>query len=875
MKESCFAAAILAAMTAVAGVARAQPEPAFSGPMSPAGTAKDSEPSPLPAPTGPYAVGRTSFDWTDKSRADAGNPSGHREIVVWIWYPASPKPGAEPAEWMPGKWGDFFWSDFVKTYPDAANGDKDYSIHRISTHAYPNAPVRSAPQPFPVLLFGPGGGDVPLKYASLIEDLASHGYVVVGLVPTYYSGFTELSGGRVPENRDPAQVAQGDYKALQQAMGAMSAVRVGDMVFSLNQLETLNAAQNSLFGRRLDLKRVGAFGHSFGGSTAVQIAKDDARVRAAIDIDGTLFGDAATAGPAKPLLIFNSDHAKMMGSTADPKPTGSMFAAALKNATPGYEIALADTAHYFSSDMGMMPFIPQSVRAAAKNPPPIPKPVGGHVKLGSPLRLLGSINPARALGITQAYVEAFFGQYLKGEKSALLNGPSPEYPEVSFEPGTPANLDPTKPKLPPSAPTSSAGTSDTIPVTVDAQTRKEVVEALATALADGYAHADLGRKMAQAVRAKLKAGVYNKIDLADELAHALTTDIRAIVDDKHLRVSSRPPMMMRATPGMSSMMRAMNEGIPRVEILEGNIGYMEVNGMDPLEAAKDTIAAAFAFLHNTDALIIDARANGGGDPLTVAYYMSYLSEGAPYAVNRIHYREGDRVEEIKTTDLGARSYGARKPVFFLTSRRTFSGGEEFAYDLQAFKRATIVGETTGGGANPGDVKQLGHGFSMLLPNGYVANPVTGSNWEGVGVKPDIEIPAEQALTKAKLLAVHQLQGNATDTRQQATLEELALELSEQTDGGSDDARLSWVQLAGQYGGMGPVSGPTVTERNGELYIALNTPNTPEVRLIPLGGNRYRLAGYPDDFTAFFSATNDGKVQLLASTGRGTALMQKQ
>ena len=276
-------------------------------------SAKDSGPSPLPAPTGPYAVGRTSFDWMDKSRADSDNPGGHREIVVWVWYPASPKPGAAPAEWMPGKWGDFFWSDFVKTYPDAANGDKDYSIHTISTHAYPNAPVKSVTKPFPVLLFGPGMGDVPLKYASLIEDLASHGYVVVGLVPTYYSGFTELSGGRVPENRDPGQAAQGDYKALQHAMGTVSTLWVGDMAFILDQLETLNAVHNGLFGGRLDLKRVGAFGHSFGGSTAVQIAKDDARVRAAIDIDGTLFGDAATAGPAKPLLVFKSDHAKMMG----------------------------------------------------------------------------------------------------------------------------------------------------------------------------------------------------------------------------------------------------------------------------------------------------------------------------------------------------------------------------------------------------------------------------------------------------------------------------------------------------------------------------------------------------------------------------------
>jgi retinol-binding protein 3 len=133
-------------------------------------------------------------------------------------------------------------------------------------------------------------------------------------------------------------------------------------------------------------------------------------------------------------------------------------------------------------------------------------------------------------------------------------------------------------------------------------------------------------------------------------------------------------------------MRKLNGAIPKVEILDGNVGYTRVNGVPPVETARSAVAAAFAFLHNTDALIIDNRGNGGGDPNTVAVYVTYLSEGKPYIVNTFHWRAGDRVEEFKTTDLGELAYGAHKPVFVLASPATFSGGEELTYDLQVLKR---------------------------------------------------------------------------------------------------------------------------------------------------------------------------------------------
>nr|AFB69918.1 interphotoreceptor retinoid-binding protein [uncultured bacterium] len=157
-------------------------------------------------------------------------------------------------------------------------------------------------------------------------------------------------------------------------------------------------------------------------------------------------------------------------------------------------------------------------------------------------------------------------------------------------------------------------------------------------------------------------------------------------------------------PNAAPEIDKLNGAIRRAQILPGNIGYLEINGVPPF--ASKAIDAAFAFLKNTDALILDLRGNGGGAPETVAYYMSYLSEGEPYMVLRVQTRHRG-TSETHTTNLGDRSYGTRRPVYVLTSYMTFSGGEELAYDIQGFKRGLVVGETTGGGANPGSPQAIG------------------------------------------------------------------------------------------------------------------------------------------------------------------------
>jgi len=354
--------------------------------------------SPLPAPAGPYEVGRTEFDWVDTSRPDPDSPGGHREIVVWLWYPASPKHGAEAAEWMPGKWGELLLPDYLAKQrrsetmlSEVEAGLKEYPISTIRTHAYSGAPILHGKKKFPVLLFEPGFGMLPFFYTTLIEDLASHGYIVAGTIPTYYTHYNVFSNGRVADT----------FKSTH--ANASLPFWTGDMILTLNQLEKLNSDTESQFHERLDFMRVGAFGHSFGGAASVQVAKDDPRVRAALDFDGTLVGDVVESGLLKPFLMFDHPHPGESNYHRD--------AVVFRDAKPAFRLTLAGSEHGFSQDWGLLPFIPTSAKKAA----------------------LGTIDPARALTITKAYVEAFFGEYLESKKSPLLTGPSPEYPEITFE----------------------------------------------------------------------------------------------------------------------------------------------------------------------------------------------------------------------------------------------------------------------------------------------------------------------------------------------------------------------------------------------------------------------------------------------------------
>jgi hypothetical protein len=321
-------------------------------------------------------------------------------------------------------------------------------------------------------------------------------------------------------------------------------------------------------------------------------------------------------------------------------------------------------------------------------------------------------------------------------------------------------------------------------MTVDAAARKEVIESLIQGLNERYVFADTAAKMEQAVRARVAKGEYDQITSARKFAEKLTADVQEVSRDKHLRVrySAQPIPERPAGPREPTAeereqyrrdMARMNYGFQKIERLPGNIGYVEFrNFLDP-EGGAETVASVFNFLANTDAIIFDLRKNGGGDPAMVALICSYLFGAEPVHLNSLHWRngKGEKVEEFWTRKEVAGKRYAGKDVYVLTSNRTFSGAEEFTYNLKNLKRATIIGETTGGGANPGSSRRLAKHFGAFIPTGRAVSPITKTNWEGTGVEPDVKVPADQALTTARLMALKKAVERTTDDELKGALQQ--------------------------------------------------------------------------------------------------------
>lgn len=241
-----------------------------------------------------------------------------------------------------------------------------------------------------------------------------------------------------------------------------------------------------------------------------------------------------------------------------------------------------------------------------------------------------------------------------------------------------------------------------LPVLLEAEPMtRAIARAAAEEVEENYVFPEVGRDIAARVRAKLEAGGYDALPGGDELA--------------------------------------------RAEILPGGVGYVDFRHFPPRAVAEEALQTAMTRVAGARALIIDLRRHRGGAPDSVAFVCSHLFGTERVHLNSLHYRGTGRAQEYHTDPtLPGPRFGPDKPVFLLTSSRTFSAGEEFAYNLQTRQRALLVGETTGGGANPGRSHPLPGGFSVFVSNGRAINPVTGTNWEGVGVKPEIPTPAAEA-----------------------------------------------------------------------------------------------------------------------------------
>lgn len=305
------------------------------------------------------------------------------------------------------------------------------------------------------------------------------------------------------------------------------------------------------------------------------------------------------------------------------------------------------------------------------------------------------------------------------------------------------------------------------------------MNALADQLIANYVFPDVADTMAKAMRKKLKDGGYDSVKYADGFSTVLNSEMKMTSHDLHLRVEySSDTLPIRAHDNIPTaeeeattlkLLKASNFGVGTVEKLPGNIGYFQFNEFAPAKYAKKTVSAAMTRLADSAALIIDLRQNNGGEPETVALLSSYLFSKRIH-IDDLYWRDGARIQQFWTDEkVSGRKFGQSKPVYVLMGTHTCSAAEAFGYDLQSLKRATIVGEVTCGGAHHSSYpKRLNDHFYADIPMARAVNPITKTNWEGTGVKPDVPASDETALLVAQKLAVQALSATESDaSRQQA------------------------------------------------------------------------------------------------------------
>ena len=319
-----------------------------------------------------------------------------------------------------------------------------------------------------------------------------------------------------------------------------------------------------------------------------------------------------------------------------------------------------------------------------------------------------------------------------------------------------------------------------------AASRQQLIDQLIKEVNSSYVFPDMAKKVETSLRQQQKRGAYDTMSSPQRLSEVLTDELQAVTRDRHLRVTYSKEMIEdrkshderspEEVAGYLATMKSNNFGVERVERLPFNIGYLELRGFARATDAADTLAAAMTLVAHTNALIIDLRNNGGGDAAAVILLASYLFDKRTQ-LNDFYFREGNRTEQRWTADVvpGLR-YGGTKPLYILTSKDTFSAAEDFTYALKNLKRATVVGETTGGGANQGDDKRLSPNFSLFLPLGRTISPVTGTNWEGVGVMPDVSVCARDASKTAQVAILTRMAASENDPDERRRLHERIAQL---------------------------------------------------------------------------------------------------
>lgn len=324
---------------------------------------------------------------------------------------------------------------------------------------------------------------------------------------------------------------------------------------------------------------------------------------------------------------------------------------------------------------------------------------------------------------------------------------------------------------------------------IDKIAKFQLIDELKKKLKDSYVFIDIAQQIESDLNRRILNNEYTNISSSKELAKKLQDDLQGISKDKHLRMyfSSEPiPATQQMQPTTEEknitfwFEKRNNWGFAKFERLEGNIGFLQLNSFEEPDRAIETVTAAMNLLSNTDALIIDLRQNGGGSPAMVPLISSYFFKDSIH-LNDIYWRQKGMTEPFWTTPSVKGKKYIDKPVYILTSKYTFSAAEASAYNLNTLKRSLIVGETTRGGANPGERFRLSDHFEVFIPTGQAINPITKANWEGIGIKPDIMVPKDQALKTAYILALKEVIDKVPYTYIKNAMEEIIKENQKQLD----------------------------------------------------------------------------------------------
>jgi hypothetical protein len=307
------------------------------------------------------------------------------------------------------------------------------------------------------------------------------------------------------------------------------------------------------------------------------------------------------------------------------------------------------------------------------------------------------------------------------------------------------------------------------PLALDGGMREAIVDSILTALDEVYVFPEVAAQMNELVRRNLADGQYDELTSVSDFAGRLTEDLQSVSHDLHLHVEWSPPRPQRQGEELSDeemdqlrleRSRRNNFGFREVKLMPGNIAYIKLDGFSHTSQAGPTAIAAMNFVGYADAVIFDLRENGGGSPSMIQLLTSYLVKERTH-LNSFYVRHSDETNQFWTHEWVPGPSLAEAPVYVLTSGNTFSAAEEFTYNLKNLERATIVGETTGGGAHP-VTRQIypDYQISLSLPFGRAINPITETNWEGTGIEPHLAVPADQALDVAYLDALKKLADSA-------------------------------------------------------------------------------------------------------------------